>query len=268
MSWPTPQGWMLLVAHAARKDTSSSRSAFLWNPLTGDKVPLPDIGEEHERSPGTAGASSPTTTQPTRTAQSCSSTTPPPKCGTATPPTAPPAVVPAGSTTPTTSATTLCRRRTAPQPRRSSPILHGRFVPRGTPPDQLAYGHVRHRSLITHPRSHVPALRRPTPRHNFPPGMSTGKDWLVESRGELFLVCIRFVGFDPDDIGAIFVYKMDDSSSSSTRAARWRRVRDIGDAVFLLEDANMAVSCPAAGKRSRAPCQPGILHEESQGGRR
>jgi hypothetical protein len=38
---------------------------------------------------------------------------------------------------------------------------------------------------------------------------------------------------------------MDFSSSSR---ARWLRVHDIGDAVFLLGDANMAASCPASAQ--------------------
>ena len=44
-------------------------------------------------------------------------------------------------------------------------------------------------------------------------------------------------------VGAIDVYRMD--FSSSTRA-RCLRVHDIGDAVFLLGDANMVASCPAS----------------------
>ena len=43
-------------------------------------------------------------------------------------------------------------------------------------------------------------------------------------------------------VGAIDVYRMD---FSSTRA-RCLRVHDIGDAVFLLGDANMVASCPAS----------------------
>lgn len=54
-----------------------------------------------------------------------------------------------------------------------------------------------------------------------------------------------FVGFDADNIGAIHVYKMD--FSTTTEAAAWCRVRDIGDAVFLLEDGGgMGASCQAS----------------------
>ncbi|RLN22173.1 hypothetical protein C2845_PM07G24070 [Panicum miliaceum] len=77
----------------------------------------------------------------------------------------------------------------------------------------------------------------------FPHGMCSGREWLVESQDQLFLVRVCFIDFDPDNIGAIDVYRMD--FSSSTRV-RWLRVHDIGDAVLLLEDANMAASCPAS----------------------
>nr|CAB3496057.1 unnamed protein product [Digitaria exilis] len=81
----------------------------------------------------------------------------------------------------------------------------------------------------------------PAPR--YPQAMSSGRDWLVESQDQLFLVSVRFIGFDPDNIGATCVYRMDFSSS---KRARWISVRDIGDVVFLLEDANVAASCPAS----------------------
>ncbi|OEL22505.1 hypothetical protein BAE44_0016483 [Dichanthelium oligosanthes] len=75
---------------------------------------------------------------------------------------------------------------------------------------------------------------------DFPRGMSSGGTWLVESDDQLFLVRVCFVGFDADNIGSINVYRMDFSTEA------WCRVRDIGDIVFLLEDANMAASCPAS----------------------
>ncbi|CAO2180877.1 unnamed protein product [Urochloa humidicola] len=56
--------------------------------------------------------------------------------------------------------------------------------------------------------------------------MCSAKDWLVEWQDRLFLVSFRFVGFDP--------------------SMRWRSVH-IGDAVFLLEDGNVAASCKASG---------------------
>jgi len=45
MCWTTAQGWMILtqLGHGTR-----SSSACLWNPSTGNKLPLPDLGEEHQ----------------------------------------------------------------------------------------------------------------------------------------------------------------------------------------------------------------------------
>ncbi|CAD6269142.1 unnamed protein product [Miscanthus lutarioriparius] len=41
MCWTTPQGWILLAR--ARDQDAAVSSACLWNPSTGDKLPLPDI---------------------------------------------------------------------------------------------------------------------------------------------------------------------------------------------------------------------------------
>ena len=49
-----------------------------------------------------------------------------------------------------------------------------------------------------------------------------------------------FVGFDAGSIGAINAYRMDFTAEA------WCRVHDIGDAVILLENTNMAASCPAS----------------------
>ncbi|TVU27437.1 hypothetical protein EJB05_30047, partial [Eragrostis curvula] len=48
MSWTTPQGWMLIIIKSAADDAPSSSPAFLWNPLTGDKLSLPNISKEHD----------------------------------------------------------------------------------------------------------------------------------------------------------------------------------------------------------------------------
>ncbi|EES16498.2 hypothetical protein BDA96_08G007000 [Sorghum bicolor] len=68
--------------------------------------------------------------------------------------------------------------------------------------------------------------------------------WLVEWQDQLFVVTIGFVAFNPNNIGGIEVHRMDFSSSTQDC---WSRVHDIGDVVFLLEDANIAASaCPAS----------------------
>ncbi|CAN6330156.1 unnamed protein product [Urochloa humidicola] len=49
----TPQGWMLILEYPphvqGEPDTSSSSTeAYLWNPRTGGKLPLPNIQEHHD----------------------------------------------------------------------------------------------------------------------------------------------------------------------------------------------------------------------------
>ncbi|XBI21849.1 hypothetical protein VPH35_062928 [Triticum aestivum] len=62
-----------------------------------------------------------------------------------------------------------------------------------------------------------------------PEGMCSGVSWLLDSLGELFRVCVCFREFNPDDIGAVLVFKMDFDHGRC-----WRMVHDIGDRVFML----------------------------------
>jgi hypothetical protein len=80
------------------------------------------------------------------------------------------------------------------------------------------------------------------PSFDLPNGLSSGATWLVESQDQLFMVVMGFISFDPNNIGAIEVHRMDFSSSTQ---ACWSIVHDIGDVVFLLEDTN-AASCSAS----------------------
>ncbi|TVU27421.1 hypothetical protein EJB05_30030, partial [Eragrostis curvula] len=48
MSWTTPQGWMLIIIKSAADDAPSASPAFLWNPLTGDKLSLPNISGDYD----------------------------------------------------------------------------------------------------------------------------------------------------------------------------------------------------------------------------
>lgn len=52
-----------------------------------------------------------------------------------------------------------------------------------------------------------------------PEGMCSGVSWLLDSLGELFRVCVCFREFNPDDIGAVLVFKMDFDHGRC-----WRRV--------------------------------------------
>ncbi|TVU51548.1 hypothetical protein EJB05_02983, partial [Eragrostis curvula] len=84
------------------------------------------------------------------------------------------------------------------------------------------------------------------PNLEFPQDMCSGKVWLVESQEELFAVCICFLDFDPDHIGAVLVYKMDFSVEDQIPLG-WRRVHSVGDRAFLLSGTNMATWCSASG---------------------
>ncbi|CAN6339323.1 unnamed protein product [Urochloa humidicola] len=48
----TQQGWMLILEYPphveGEPDTCPSTAAYLWNPRTGDKLPLPNIHEYHD----------------------------------------------------------------------------------------------------------------------------------------------------------------------------------------------------------------------------
>lgn len=67
---------------------------------------------------------------------------------------------------------------------------------------------------------------------------------LVESMDELFAVCVFYVGFDPTNVSAARIFKMEDSCGEETVA--WHRVDDIGDRAFLLTGTNMATWCSAS----------------------
>jgi len=73
---------------------------------------------------------------------------------------------------------------------------------------------------------------------------------LVESQDQLFAVTMGYIAFNPNNIGAIEAGVWLDSSSSTQ--ACWRRVHDIGDAVFLLEEATIAASCSASARGLKA----------------
>ncbi|KAK3119555.1 hypothetical protein QOZ80_9AG0672150 [Eleusine coracana subsp. coracana] len=101
------------------------------------------------------------------------------------------------------------------------------------------------------------ALRKfHVPNLEFPGGMCSGKVWLVESQEELLAVGVFFVDFDPDNIGAVRVYKMDfcdddDDDNESRKKEKkkpvgWRMLNSVGDRAFLLSGTNMATWCSAA----------------------
>lgn len=230
MCWTTPQGWMLVVSPSP----SSATTAWLWNPRTKEKIALPDLEEEHD--------------------------------------------IPLGSKC-------LLTHRDATHPEclvvlfeykepnmwccKVGGSVHGGGwccytydigdyeVPGGEPPTKdliSSVAAVQGEIFFISSAEDMCAInfssstdQQPEFQYfdacmvDFPEGMNSGCSWLVEHDDELYLACVIFVGFDADNIGAIHVYKMDFSTEA------WCSVRDIGDAVFLLEGGgNMGASCQAS----------------------
>lgn len=229
----TPQGWVLLTV-----PSPSTAKAWLWNPQTGDKLSLPDIGEEHVI-PG----------------DSCNcllshKNVADPGC----------VVVLVDLTEPNLW---FCRVDG------SSGWMHYSYhigdyaiPPEYRPPTKKVISSVAALQgklyfissskdmctidFLSSPDPGIPEFHYFDVRTvDFPEGMNSGACWLVESQEELFQVCICFLGFDPDKIGAIHVYKMDFSKEQA-----WCRVHDIGDSVFLLPGADIAASCPEFTKKT------------------
>ncbi|CAO2161029.1 unnamed protein product [Urochloa humidicola] len=236
MCWATPQGWVLLVE--ARHETSSSLSSSpavrLWNPCTGDELPLPDIGEEHEI--------------PLSCRCFLSHKDPShPACAVVLFHRAAPEIwychaaggwrhyvydvgdypLPEAYRAPTKQIISMIAS------------FQGKLYFINSPRDMGAIDFDFSSSPSTPTFQHFD-VRLPV---YFLPRMCSAKDWLVEWQDRLFLVSFRFVGFDPNNIGAVQVYEMDFSSPRMC----WRTVHDIGDAVFLPEDGNVAASCKASG---------------------
>ncbi|NP_001170241.1 uncharacterized protein [Zea mays] len=78
----------------------------------------------------------------------------------------------------------------------------------------------------------------------FPEGVCSASIHLVESMDELFAVCIFYVDFDPTNISAAHIFKMEEICDEEPVA--WHRVDDIGDRAFLLTGTNMSTWCSAS----------------------
>nr|CAB3472106.1 unnamed protein product [Digitaria exilis] len=77
---------------------------------------------------------------------------------------------------------------------------------------------------------------------------STTMTYLLESSGDLFLVCLFFIGCDFEHVEEVCAYKMDFSER------QWCKVTDIGDRVFLLGAHSFAASCSAAKHGLKRGC--------------
>ncbi|RLN04403.1 hypothetical protein C2845_PM13G15540 [Panicum miliaceum] len=82
-------------------------------------------------------------------------------------------------------------------------------------------------------------IDRPCPE--FPDGCNCLNEQLVESRGELFSVCICLKGFTPE-ILTVRAYRIDLMSGRPTLS----KVDDLGDRVFLLSYTNVQLLCSAS----------------------
>lgn len=92
----------------------------------------------------------------------------------------------------------------------------------------------------------------------FPDGVCSASIHLVESMDELFAVCVFYVGFDPTNVSAAGIFKMEDSCGEETVA--WHRVDDIGDRAFLLMGTNMATWCSASTNNLKGSTLYFFLH--------
>ncbi|CAD6270165.1 unnamed protein product [Miscanthus lutarioriparius] len=250
MCWTTPQGWILLF-----QDHGTVSSACLWNPSTGDKLPLPDIvgEEEHQiqyHNVCLLSHKDPAHPQCVVVLFNCAA----PDfwyCHTATSdnsssnnnwryhsynignyPSIP--KPPKGK---------KARRRIRPVKKIISIMasFRGKIYFTNWPKDMRAIDFSSCTSTANHNRPTFQKFN--IPDVGLPNGLCSGRQWLVESQDQLFVVTIGFIAFNPNNIGAIEVHRMDFSSSTQEC---WHRVHDIGDVVFLLEDENMATSCAAS----------------------
>ncbi|KAF8703001.1 hypothetical protein HU200_032508 [Digitaria exilis] len=238
----TPQGWVLVVGEAS--------DAWLWHPLAGDTITLPPIHDDHYI---------PINCKCLLTDSSAAH----PDCAVVLLDVADPVMwfckvsggsdrrwgqhtydigdyqLPEEFRTPSTRTKAVIAEVAALRGRLHFTSLESRqekmcIVDLGFPPD---HGHP---PTAQFRRFDVPDV------HKFPQDMCSGTIFLVESLDELFAVCICYVDFDVENIGAVLVYKMDFSGDESQEPLGWRRVSDVGDRALLLTDNNMATWCSAS----------------------
>ncbi|KAJ1282464.1 hypothetical protein BS78_03G054000 [Paspalum vaginatum] len=81
-----------------------------------------------------------------------------------------------------------------------------------------------------------------------PPQTVATMSYLLESCGDLFLVCVFYLGCTMERIEEVGVYRMD------PLAKEWCKVTDIGDMAFLLGPSHFAASCAAAEHGLKKGC--------------
>nr|CAB3487612.1 unnamed protein product [Digitaria exilis] len=214
----TPQGWVLVVGEAS--------DAWLWHPLAGDTITLPPIHDDHYI---------PINCKCLLTDSSAAH----PDCAVVLLDVADPVMwfckvsggsdrrwgqhtydigdyqLPEEFRTPSTRTKAVIAEVAALRGRLHFTSLESRqekmcIVDLGFPPD---HGHP---PTAQFRRFDVPDV------HKFPQDMCSGTIFLVESLDELFAVCICYVDFDVENIGAVLVYKMDFSGDESQEPLGWR----------------------------------------------
>ncbi|CAN6196549.1 unnamed protein product [Urochloa humidicola] len=229
--WATPQGWMLLMEYPSPNQgdgaNSSSTAAYLWNPRTGGKLPLPNIQDHYD-----------TVSLPTS------------KCLlTHSDPTHPDCFVVIlllfknGIIAPHMW---FCRISCGGWRNYAYEMPNHRFISVVTACRGKLYFKNTAGSMGTIDFSPTLADSGLLPviqyfdvgEIRFPHGMGSANRWLVESHDQLFLVYMFFHD-SSNSIGAIHAYKMD------FEARAWRRVHDIGDLVVFIKGTNEATSCAA-----------------------
>jgi hypothetical protein len=125
--------------------------------------------------------------------------------------------------------------------------VQGKFYFRDTATDEVSV-----LSFVQDPEPHLEmtsfhALRLPFPSVSGLPQLVT-VGYLLESSGELFLVCIYMPGCDFQHVEEVCAYKMDFSKQE------WCEVFNIGDRAFLLGPRSFAASCAAEEHGLKSSC--------------
>ncbi|XP_020187832.1 uncharacterized protein [Aegilops tauschii subsp. strangulata] len=257
----TPQGWIFILHGAAPWET------WLWHPVTGETIPLPPIRDDHYI--------------PTNcTCYLTNSFAAYPECAVVLLDVADPDMwfrringgssrewaqhtydvgeytLPEGDSDDDCTSTPPTKRVIAGVAAALGGKLHFIF----SESNQYKMGVVHLDFGTPAPTAELHTLEDVDAAITLPEGMCSGVTRLLESKGELFQVCVCFRGFDPNDIGAVLVLKMD-----FDHGRRWRKVRDIGDRVFMLAHGGNAVSCPASAcnlQRNRVYFMKNFLEDD------
>ncbi|RCV23528.1 hypothetical protein SETIT_5G013300v2 [Setaria italica] len=213
MCWTTPQGWMLVMKSSPSPSSSSSAAAWLWNPRTGDKITLPDVeAGDDDDDDGIPMYCKCLLTHKDATHPGCF-------------------VVLFDYKEPNMWYCKVVVDGDGHRGgwRRYTYDIGDYEVPPASPTKDVISSVAAVQGELFFISSHEDMCAitfsstsstgddddDPEFQYfdvtmvDFPPGMCSGRTWLVESDDQLFLVCVCFVGFDADNVGAIhFVQRL------------------------------------------------------------